>query len=168
MNPVARLAWLRFLLHIPGRCQGPHRRQGSLPKSQPCYTDECVSPVLWSRLSAYVFLCMPLCAVGHTFTLGNEIRGEYVGWSGIAGSVCRYGSSTAGGSHAEVNCHNPHPVVTIIGRLSTPSRADNFLSTVYTIHPLFMLPSIIHHGDITNNNTTILCFHCEVQNVLPW
>lgn len=46
MNPVARLAWLRFLLHIPGRCQGPHRRQRSLPKSQPCYTDECVCPVL--------------------------------------------------------------------------------------------------------------------------
>lgn len=54
MNPVARLAWLRFLLHIPGRCQGPHRRQRSLPKSQPCYTDECVCPVLWSRLSASV------------------------------------------------------------------------------------------------------------------
>lgn len=43
MNPVAHLVWLRFLLHIPGRCQGPHRRQRSLPKSQPCYTDECVS-----------------------------------------------------------------------------------------------------------------------------
>lgn len=58
MNPVARLAWLRFLLHIPGRCQGPHRRQRSLPKSQPCYTDECVCPVLWSRLSAWAFVCM--------------------------------------------------------------------------------------------------------------
>lgn len=57
MNPVARLAWLRFLLHIPGRCQGPHRRQRSLPKSQPCYTDECVCPVLWSWLSASVCLC---------------------------------------------------------------------------------------------------------------
>lgn len=42
MNPVARLARLRFLLHIPGRCQGPHRRQRSLPKSHPCYTDKCV------------------------------------------------------------------------------------------------------------------------------
>lgn len=61
MNPVARLAWLRFLLHIPKRCQGPHRRQRSLPKSQPCYTDECVCPVLWSRLSASVCLCARLC-----------------------------------------------------------------------------------------------------------
>lgn len=61
MNPVARLAWLGFLLHIPGRCQGPHRRQRSLPKSQPCYTDECVCPVLWSRLSAYVRFCLSFC-----------------------------------------------------------------------------------------------------------
>ena len=61
MNPVAHLAWLGFLLHIPGRCQGPHRRQRSLPKSQPCYTDECVCPVLWSRLSASVCLCVRLC-----------------------------------------------------------------------------------------------------------
>lgn len=56
MNPG-----LRFLLHIPGRCQGPHRRQRSLPKSQPCYTDECVCPVLWSRLSSSMCLCVHLC-----------------------------------------------------------------------------------------------------------
>lgn len=53
MNPVAHLVWLRFLLHIPGRCQGPRRRQRSLPKSQPCYPDECVSCSVISP----VFLC---------------------------------------------------------------------------------------------------------------
>lgn len=74
----------------------------------------------------------------------------------------RYGSAAPGGRSAAVDRRSPHPVANIIGLLSTPPRADNFLSTVYTIHPLFMLPSIIHHGDITNNNTTILCFHCEV------
>lgn len=146
MNPVARLAWLRFLLHIPGRCQGPHRRQRSLPKSQPCCTRECVSPVRRSSLSPYVFLLVKqLLLKRRKDTMWNQHL------------LCK-----PGGLHTEVNCHDPHDVVTIMGLLSTPSRADNFLSTVYTIHPLFMLPSIIHHGDITNNNTTILCFHCEL------
>ena len=57
----------------------------------------------------------------------------------LASFVCRYSflsvySSALGGLHAEVNSHNAHLVVAIIGLLSTPSRVDNFLSTVYSIH----------------------------------
>lgn len=131
MNPVARLAWLRFLLHIPGRCQGPHRRQRSLPKSQPCYTDECVCPVLWSRLSASVCLgahlcfsaCTSLsasvCAPTYVVTLENEIGDERVGWSEISVFCMQvqislvYMPQHQGGLQAEANSHNPHRVVTI-------------------------------------------------------
>lgn len=133
MNPVARLAWLRFLLHIPGRCQGPHRRQRSLPKSQPCYTDECVCPVLWSKRSAYVFfvplllwmfLCVPLHVDPPTHPhplwvscLCLEMRLE----ANVLGKVQVVSSSTPGGPHAGVNRHSPRPVVTLTGLLSTSS-----------------------------------------------
>lgn len=147
MNPVARLAWLRFLLHIPGRCQGPHRRQRSLPKSQPCYTDECVCPVLWSRLSAYVFLCLCysgcfLCVPLHQISSPSEcclclrlemnVVGEVEG--SVPSGVC---SSMLGGPHAEVNRPSPYPVVTITGLLSTSS------SWQFSIHCLHR-SSIIH------------------------
>lgn len=93
----------------------------------------CVSPPL--RLS-----CLPVRVASYVVILGNEIRDECVGWSEISvfcmqvqfPPVCI--PSTPGGLHAQVNSHNPHPVVTIIGLLSTPARVDNFLSTVYTIH----------------------------------